>query len=122
MGGIEALFAAFFGILWTYLTIQYETPFFFSLFGVGVVIFSAISAVYEFYNAGGSDRFSLLDITSKKDESDPLDQLISRTPKPRNNPSPPAQATRKYPGSHCPFCGEKVGAEFNFCPKCGGDI
>ena len=81
-------------------------------------------SAYHFFNATNKERMSLIDITTNKEEGDPIARAMGherRTTSYRNTDEANGQK-RKYPGNHCPFCGEGVEANFDFCPKCGKDI
>ena len=79
MGGVSCLIAVAFGIFWTVLAITLTRDFpvpmvgwVFPLFGVLFVIAGLVGAVYNFLNATTRNRLSMVDITSPKEEPDPL--------------------------------------------------
>ena len=83
MGGMSALGAAAFGIFWTIMAFQItkNAPFplvgtIFPLFGVVFVIIGIVSAIYNFSNASRQNRNSVLDITTAREEPDPLNQIF----------------------------------------------
>jgi hypothetical protein len=83
MGGIGALGAAVFGIFWTIMAFQItrDAPFplvgtIFPLFGVVFVITGIAMAIYNFSNASRQNRNSAFDITSAREEPDPLNQIF----------------------------------------------
>lgn len=65
MGGIGAVFMAFFGVIWTVMAANMGAPVFFVLFGVGFIILAVVWGVYHFHNAAGGNRFSAFDITEQ---------------------------------------------------------
>lgn len=109
MGGVGSIAAALFGIIWVAAVSSMGAPPFFALFGVVFILLAVGGAVYNLYNAGARNRMSIVDITSGEEESDPIADALSLAP-------------RRFPGEFCPFCGEKVNADHNYCPKCGKDI
>lgn len=79
MGVVVGVFVALFGVAWTILTFKMTrgSPFplvgiIFPLFGVGVVIVAIIGVLYNLRNTTAKDRFSVIDITTSAEESDPL--------------------------------------------------
>jgi hypothetical protein len=113
-GGILALIAGVpFMIYWIASTIKDGAPGFFVFMGfVGLIIVLA-TAFIGFYNATSRKRISQFDITTKDEESDPMDCLVSGS---TNSGSADADMTEKR---FCPFCGMEHDREFRFCPKCG---
>ena len=63
MGGIGAVIAIVFGVVWTLSAAQMGAPGFFPLFGVLFILVGVVQAVYNFKNAGSKNRFSAFDIT-----------------------------------------------------------
>lgn len=103
MGGIGAVFVAFFGVIWTILAATMGAPGFFVLFGIGFIILAVIQGVYHFRNAMGQNRFSVFDITETGEEPDPLE-------KPQEQMKDTA---------FCPSCGSAVKREDAYCRSCG---
>jgi hypothetical protein len=100
-----------------------------ALFKVVPVLFIFVglaAAAYNFYNAGAKHRTSELDITTSAEEPDPINEAVLRGTKESDADaaSNPTGATpkRTFPGEFCPFCGERVKVDFDYCPKCGKDI
>jgi len=127
MGGVGAVFAALFGIIWIVAASSMGAPPFFALFGVIFVLLAAASAVYNFYNAAARNRMSVLDVTTGEEEPDPIAQAMgyageAAQAESSDDPGRPADGSRQFPGEYCPFCGAKVSADFDYCPKCGKDI
>ena len=106
MGGIGAVFMAFFGVIWTVMAANMGAPVFFVLFGVGFIILAVVWGVYHFHNAAGGNRFSAFDITEQGKEPDPLE-------KPRVQTADIA---------FCPACGAQVKREDAYCRRCGGKL
>ena len=118
-GGIGSLAAAGFGIFWTITASSMGAPGFFVFFGVCFVIMGLGMACYHFYNATSQNRFSNYDITVPGEEVDPLDPgRTAVKPEVRQHSGEGADEKPNF----CPFCGEKLQANFEFCPKCGADI
>ena len=84
MGGIAALLAGGFGILWIIfaakLTSSFGFPDFvrviFPLFGVVFVLICIANAIYNFRNTSAKNRYSVMDITSEEEEPCPLNQTF----------------------------------------------
>jgi len=79
IGGVSALGAAAFGIFWTIMAVQMGVGSIFPLFGVIFVIMGIVMAIYNFSNASRKNRNSVLDITSAREEPDPLNQIFGTT-------------------------------------------
>lgn len=85
MGVLGGIFAILFGIFWTVMAsnITRNSPFpgvgtFFPLFGVCFVVMAIAGVIYNLRNATGKDRFSTFDITTEREEPDPLNQMFGR--------------------------------------------
>lgn len=123
MGGVMGILVAVFGIVWTGGALSMGAPPFFAVFGLVFVGMAVAGALYNFYNAGSRNRMSSLDITTDREEPDPIAHAMGYDAPSHSTDEPPVSDTaRKYPGDYCPFCGAKAGAEFNYCPKCGKEI
>lgn len=123
MGGIVGIVVAVFGVVWTVGAMSMGAPPFFALFGLAFVGIAIAGVVYNLYNATSRNRMSSFDVTTDREEQDPIAGALGHGEPPRKSPpkSPPAQP-RKFPGDHCPFCGAKVAVDFDYCPQCGKDI
>lgn len=66
-----------------------------------------VQAVYNFKNATGEHRFSEFDIVDGAEEPDPLERRFHA-----KDQSLPLTVS-------APYCGARLGAEFEFCGKCG---
>lgn len=132
MGGFASLAGAAFGVFWTLMASKMGAPGFMVGFGVIFILIGLGQAFYNFYNAGSRERMSTFDITTPGEEGDPIARAMGyeKTPPPRKRmspqPFPPKENApenkRRIPGEFCPFCGEKVQDDFDYCPKCGKDI
>jgi hypothetical protein len=126
MGGIGGLVAAAFGVVWTVGALSMGAPAFFALFGVGFILLALGGAAYNFYNAAAKNRVSEFEVTHHTEESDPLASMLGREPHRPNGATPSETAAapkpRRFAGDFCPFCGTRVEASFDYCPKCGKDI
>jgi hypothetical protein len=123
MGGVGGIVVAIFGIFWTITATSMHAPPFFVLFGIGFVVIAIVGAAYNFYNATNRNRMSDFDVTTDREESDPVAQALgfgNKSQSPGQTEAP--KGMRRFPGEHCPFCGVKVASDFDYCPKCGKDI
>ena len=133
ISAIGSVVGILFGIFWTAIAfaITKDAPipivhFAFPAFGVIFILIGVVSLVYNITNTVSPNRFSTFDVTTDAEEPDPLNRRFGN---PGNDavasPSPHVRSTnspRKFPGEFCPFCGERVTDEMDFCPKCGKDI
>ena len=122
MGGVGGIVAAVFGVIWTGAALSMGAPPFMALFGVVFVLAAIGGAVYNFFNATSKNRLSDFDVTAGSEESDPLADALGCTRSAENHQISKSDAPRHFAGDFCPFCGAKVEASFNFCPKCGKNI
>lgn len=84
MGGIVALLMGGFGILWIIFSSKLITSFgfpgfvrvIFPLFGVVFVLICIAGAIYNFRNSSAKNRYSVIDITTEKEEPCPLNQTF----------------------------------------------
>ena len=111
MGGIGALVAAIFGIIWTIAVFSMGAPFFFCLFGVVFVLAGVGSAIYSFKNATGENRYSAFDVVDHNEEPDPLNA--------RYGSGYSVEHSSGIHDSFCPYCGQPVQGDHKFCKKCG---
>ncbi len=117
MDAMGSIIAVVFGIFWTIMASKSGAPIFFPIFGVLFIIIGIIQAFYHFKNATSANRFSEYDITDSTEESDPLQKMFGNNVD-TNSVSSENMSTRE--GSNfCPYCGNKVNSDFEFCQKCG---
>jgi len=116
MGGIGAIATTLFAIFWTLTAASIGAPIFFTLSGVVFILVGIVSAIYNFKNATGANRFSIYDITDHSNEPDPFgsrfDNITGSNTANRNH----ADSTS---GNFCPYCGSKMESDHLFCKKCG---
>jgi len=111
MGGVMAIFAVLFGILWTLITISFGAGFM-AIFGLIFICIGIFNAIYNFKNATGENRYSAYDIVDESEEPDPLNEKFGRQEVPTENN---IDDDVKF----CPYCGVKVSSDFEYCHKCG---
>ena len=110
MSGFVGIFAAIFGVIWTFAAASMGAPFFFCLFGIIFVIIAIVNTVYNFKNATGKNRYSAYDIVDSHEETDPFNERFGN----------PRYEDFSTGGSEfCPYCGARVEDDFAFCNKCG---
>lgn len=120
MGGISSIFAAFFGVFWMIFTFSIGAgPF--ALFGLFFIAMAVTSAIYNFKNATGNNRYSEYDITEGNEEPDPFNERFNTDSNywynysSDNNQTSTQNSTSKF----CPYCGTKVETDYEFCNNCG---
>jgi len=119
IGAIVALVIGVpFVIFWIGKAVAMKAPPFFVLFGVGFLFLLLVRAGIGFYNANARDRISEYDITTGREEGDPLNRLVSRAGG-GSDSSAAAAAGGNSTVQFCPSCGAKVEPGFKFCPQCG---
>ena len=116
MGAVGAAFAVIFGIIWTLAAASMGAPFFFPLFGLVFIGMGVMSAVYNYKNATGENRYSAYDIVDEREEPDPLNLRFGEQ----------GDGSRGDPASgdfaFCPYCGMELSPDFTFCPRCGKQL
>lgn len=117
MGGIGAVGAVIFGIIWMAAAAQMGAPVPFVLFGLVFVVIAAANAIFSFRNATGENRYSLYDITEEGEEPDPLEERFGRKDVPEEAEKSGIGSREK--GGFCPYCGARVEADHAFCRSCG---
>lgn len=117
IGGVSSVIVGILGVVWIVSASSMGAPDVFTLFGLGFVVLAIVSAVYQFRNAAGKNRFSVYDITSEKEESDPFNQLLGG-----EKPEPAEDEPEGDAPAFCPYCGERAAEAYRFCPKCGKEL
>lgn len=129
MGFIGSIIAVVFGILWIVVASSITRPMnqfssfgfepdpvdsafsIFPLFGLLFIAGAIASAVYNYRNYKGKDRYSIIDIVDSSEESNPLNEKAAGRA---------GQAQTSNPaGSFCTECGRRLDGDFAFCPGCG---
>lgn len=110
MGGIIGIAVALFGVFWTIMAIA-GGAWFMAPFGLIFTGIAVVRAIFDFKNATGKNRYSEYDITDGEEESDPLNEMFGE----REEKNYPSQTESRY----CPYCGQRVEAEYEFCNVCG---
>ena len=111
MSGIAGIFVAIFGVIWTVVAASMGGGLF-ALFGVVFVGFAITMVVYNFKNATSKNRYSAFDITSGEEEPDPLNEKYGEIKSDASD----------IDSSFCPYCGNPVEDEYEYCNRCGKKI
>ena len=111
MGGIAGVCMAVFGVFWTIFALNIGAPWIFAGFGIVFIALAVVSALYNFQNATNKNRYSEYDITTDKEEPDPLNERFGRQNEAETSTG------EKY--AFCPYCGTKLDESDNYCRKCG---
>ncbi|WP_159886282.1 zinc-ribbon domain-containing protein [Paenibacillus puerhi] len=129
MGAAGSLFSVIFGLFWTIIAFSMtrNSPFpivgiVFPLFGILFIGIGIVQTIYHFKNAIGRNRMSTFDIVDARDEPDPLERYVPASTRSRFN-----EAVREQPHGDvkpgikqfCPYCGQRLEAEYVYCPSCG---
>jgi hypothetical protein len=118
LGAVGSIAVGVFGVFWTIGAASMGAPSFFVLFGVVFVGLAIIQGIFHFKNATGKNRMSLLDITDKNAEPDPLDNFFVSSD--THNLKDDEVEINGEDYNYCPFCGNEIDEEsFVFCTKCG---
>jgi len=112
MGGVAAIAAAVFGVIWMGAAASIGAPPLFVCFGLVFVGLAAADAIYNFKNATGKQRYSEYDIVDHAEEPDPLNERFGQ-----QNEQTYAEGTEEY--GFCPYCGTRREKDHLYCGKCG---
>ena len=133
MGGIMAIAAAVFGLLWTVGASSIATPTYgnigpfsdlgfgsgigsiFPLFGVVFIFIAVAIAIYNFKNATGKQRYSEYDIVDGDEEPDSLNERFGQKESANDEKEQDAAA-------FCPYCGTPAREDYRFCKNCGKQL
>jgi hypothetical protein len=74
MGGIACLVMVGFAICWVGLGMSIGAPIWFMLFGALFGVLGLVAAVYNFWAATATNRPDIFDVTTDKEEPDPLNR------------------------------------------------
>ena len=88
--------------------------------GVIFVVIGIATAAYNIKNAKGKDRFSVMDIVDREEESDPADRWISNEMASGANGGDSSLDSGQF--NYCPYCGYKLDSAYMYCPKCGKSV
>ncbi len=109
MSGIVGIFMICFGVVWTVMAAQ--ASFLFALAGIAWTAIAVVNTVYNFKNATKGNRYSSFDIVDGEDEPDPLNKHYGNT----STEEKKTTSDNRF----CPYCGNAVGEDFEFCNSCG---
>ena len=110
MDGIVGIAVALFGVFWTIMAIA-GGAWFMAPFGLIFTGIAVVRTIYDFKNATGKNRYSEYDITDGNEEPDPFNERYGEK---EETEFSPLQKSR-----YCPYCGQRVEAEYEFCNVCG---
>ena len=115
MSGVSSILAAVFGVIWTISALSMGAGGLFAMFGIVFIVMAVVSAVYNFKNATGKNRYSSFDITEEGEETDPWNERFGENREYTHYSKVPQTPDSKY----CPYCGAKAQGDFEFCNQCG---
>ena len=113
--GAASIGIALFGLLWSIIVFQSGGGLF-GAFGLIFVAIGIINAIHNFRNAVSPDRYSEYYITDNLEETDPLNEIFGRSSATDNKS---AYGSYSVGNSFCPYCGNEVKKNFEFCNNCG---
>lgn len=130
VGGVVSIFAL---LIILSLIAKSGAPKEFLMFGGLMLVMAVIGVIYNLVNATTKNRMSHLDITTPDEESDLIARAMGhdqsrkkssdwRVTQERKIPENENKPKRKFEGGFCPFCGQPLEENFDFCPGCGKDI
>ena len=111
MGGVMSIAVGLFGVFWTIMAAAIGGGFM-AVFGIIFIGVAVVSAVYNFKNATGQNRYSEYDIVDHTEEADPLNEYFGAAVQ-------AVPRTERTESAFCPYCGTPVQTDFAFCNKCG---
>ena len=117
MGGVGAVFAAIFGVIWMGAALSMGGGGLFACFGLVFIGFAVVNAIYNFKNASGEQRYSEYDIVDSGEEDDPLNDRFGQQ---SDEWARKGQANEEF--AFCPYCGTKREKDHVYCGKCGKRI
>ncbi|MBQ9765574.1 MAG: zinc ribbon domain-containing protein [Lachnospiraceae bacterium] len=120
MSGVSCVFAAIFGVFWMIFALSIGAgPF--ALFGLVFIGMAVASAVYNFKNATGKNRYSSFDITDDNEEPDPFNEYFGNTSYTTASSIDKQGSTGSSTSNSkfCPYCGTKVDGDYLYCNQCG---
>lgn len=112
ISGFICIFVALFGLFWTFAVIGSGGGVF-GLFGLIFVAIGILNAVRSFRNAFAKNRESEYDIVDETEESDPWNERFGPVISHSN------ENVYNAGNSYCPYCGNSVQRDFEFCNNCG---
>jgi hypothetical protein len=74
LGGITSLVMVGFAICWVLMCVSIGAPIWFTLFGALFGVLGLAAAVYNFWAATATNRPDIFDVTTDKEEPDPLNR------------------------------------------------
>lgn len=117
MNSIGSVFAALFGVFWTIMAASSGAPGFFVMFGFIFIGIAVVQGIYHYKNATSKNRYSVYDITTSEEESDPFNDRFrvdeSKYEVSDNNEVSDGETC------YCPYCGTKVEGNYLYCRQCG---
>lgn len=111
MNGIMGIVSALFGLFWTYMVISHGGGVF-GLFGLIFVVIGILNAIRGFRNAVSKNRTSEYDFVDETEEPDPWNQRFGES-------EMPSGGSYSVGNSFCPYCGNEVQKNYEFCNNCG---
>ena len=117
MGGVGAVFAAVFGVIWMGAALNMGAGPLFACFGLVFIGFAVVNAIYNFKNAAGKQRYSEYDIVDSSEESDPLNERFGQAQTGQEGEGLPSEDF-----AFCPYCGTKREKDHVYCGRCGKRI
>ena len=118
MGFFSCIFGIVFSIAWTVTTVSMRAPILFPIFGIGFTIMMMVSAIYNYKNAKGKNRYSSYDIVNSCEEPDPFNEKYGTK---RQNDSY-SRSPDSSEVNFCPYCGSQVGNDHIYCTNCGKKV
>ena len=125
MGVVVGVFVTIFGVFWTITASSMGAPIIFPIFGIGFIIIAGLGVFMNYKNATGKNRYSVFDITEDGEEIDPLEARFGKRKSREINDiinsidDNKANHIDKNKMKFCPYCGESINSEFDYCMSCG---
>lgn len=126
MGVVGGAAAVVIGIGWTVMAMRMGAPGFFALFGVVFVLVAVAGVVYNLANATQKNRMSSFDVTTGREEPDPIARALGHAPRePGAGTTAAGGADREGDGptpNFCPSCGAQLQPGDEYCRGCGRNV
>lgn len=119
-GVVGSIFGIVFAIFWIVMAVNMGAPIIFPIFGIGFIIMLVMELVKNIHNVTNENRYSEFDIVDSSEEQDPWNREMGKKQQIEDSSfGDNLYNTTIEDMVYCPYCGLKIGNDFEYCPKCG---